>query len=275
MIFYPSAAEPVKTSERCFWFIFNENNELVINANCENEEKIINRSVQDEHDISIIRQQYLGRVDDVDCYSAEIDETHELSCDFEFCAFRSLYGLLNETLYTLLGHASQIVTWDKNHQFCSKCGSKASSHKTLRAKKCNKCESMNFPRISPSMIVAVIRDGQILLGRSHHFRPGLYSVLAGFSEPGENLEECVKREIFEEVGIKVKNIRYHSSQPWAFPHSLMVGFIADYESGEITIDPVEIEDAGWYTVETFPDELPSPSTIATDLINYYRESVKV
>ena len=137
-----------------------------------------------------------------------------------------------------------------------------------RALQCTACGYLSYPRISPAVIVAVVRGKSILLARARRFPPGMYSVLAGFVEPGETLEECVVREVREETGVEVKNIRYFASQPWPFPHSLMVAFTAEHASGEIRVDPEEIVDAGWYTVENFP-HVPDPMTVARRLIDWF------
>jgi NAD+ diphosphatase len=139
-----------------------------------------------------------------------------------------------------------------------------------RAKVCQSCGNIVYPRIAPATITAVFRDGQILLAHNSNFRNGLYGLIAGYVEPGETLEQCVEREIREEVGIKVKNVRYLSSQPWPFPDSLMMGFTADYESGEITVDQCEITDAGWYKADKLPD-IPSVDSIAGRMIRWYRD----
>ena len=137
--------------------------------------------------------------------------------------------------------------------------------KDERAKECPKCGLLNYPRISPAIIVAVLKGNQILLARSRRFPGGFYSVLAGYVEPGETLEECVRREVFEEVGIEVKNIRYFGSQPWPFPDSQMIAFTAEYLSGDIKPDESEIVDAGWFLPENLP-EIPGKISIARSLL---------
>ena len=129
---------------------------------------------------------------------------------------------------------------------------------------------VSFPRISPAIIVLVERDGKALLARSPRFKEGLFSTLAGFVEPGETLEDAVRREVKEEAGIDVKNIRYFGSQPWPFPDSLMVGFTAEYAGGEIKIDDNEILDARWFSAEDMP-EIPGKISIARALIDYFLE----
>ncbi|QBG46372.1 NAD(+) diphosphatase [Verrucomicrobia bacterium S94] len=212
---------------------------------------------------------YLGTYGTEPCYAARLDQNTDVPAAYEISDIRSLHGEIEGELYSLIGYASQILTWRENHQFCSRCGTKAEPSEKERAMICPTCGLQNYPRISPSMIVAVTRGNELLMARGHHFPEGLYSVVAGFVEPGENLEQCVAREVMEETGIEIKNIRYHSSQPWPFPHSLMIGFTADYAGGEIRIDPEEIEDAGWYTAENLPDKIPSKSTIARALIDDY------
>jgi len=142
------------------------------------------------------------------------------------------------------------------------------NEKTERAKECPQCGLLHFPRLAPAIIVLVERDQEFLLARSRHFLPGMYSVLAGFVEPGESLEEAVVREVKEEVGVDIKDIKYFGSQPWPFPHSLMIGFTATYAGGEISLNDSEIEDAGWFTVNNLP-RIPGKISIARKLIDGY------
>lgn len=211
---------------------------------------------------------YLGTFQNMPCYTARLTSEAELPGGFSPAEIRGLHAKFSEELYSVIGYASQILTWRENHQFCSKCGARAEPSTTERAMVCSVCGYMNYPRISPSIIVAVTRGEELLMARGPHFPEGLYSVVAGFVEPGETLEQCVAREVREETGIEVKNVRYFSNQPWPFPHSLMVGFTADYDGGEIKIDAVEIEAAGWFTADNMP-EIPTEATIARWLINDY------
>src|SRR5690606_32955256 len=139
----------------------------------------------------------------------------------------------------LAGRAVQIVDWDRTHQFCGRCGSPMERLDNERAKKCPACGLSNYPRLSPAIIIAVTRriNGQnrLLLARNHRFPPDRYSVIAGFVEPGESLEDCARREVQEEVGIQIQNIRYFGSQAWPFPNSLMLGFTAEYAGGDIVV----------------------------------------
>ena len=166
---------------------------------------------------------------------------------------RSLFGKVPDDQFGLAGRASQILMWARDHKFCGRCGKANENHPSDRAMVCPACKAMAFPRISPAVIMLVERDdGRALLAWGAQFPGRFFSALAGFVEPGESLEECVQREVMEEVGIQVDNVTYFGSQPWPFPHSLMIGFRASYVSGELVLQEEEIVEAGWYT----PDDLP-------------------
>jgi NAD+ diphosphatase len=183
-----------------------------------------------------------------------------------FEGLRRLWGALPEEAWRLAGRAVQLLDWDRNHRFCGRCGAETERQAGELSRTCPRCSLAHFPRLSPAVIVRVERGDQILLARSPHFAPGVYSTLAGFVEPGESLEEAVRREIEEEVGVRVGNIRYFGSQPWPFPNSLMIAFVADYESGELRLQEGEIEDARWYTRDDLP-ALPAPMSIARTLVD--------
>lgn len=165
-----------------------------------------------------------------------------------------------------LCQAHQIVQWDKNHRFCGRCGKPTEKHLRERSRYCTECQLSFFPRISPSGIVIVKKEDKILLARSPHFPPGVYGAVAGFVEVGETVEEAVIREVYEEVGIRIQRLQYQFSQPWPFPDSLMLGFTAEYASGEITIDGREIQDANWFGRDHLP-KLPMKISIASALIH--------
>lgn len=171
--------------------------------------------------------------------------------------------------FRLLGYAAQIGTWARQHRFCGSCGEPMQLLETERAMRCQCCEEQHYPRLSPSMIVLITRGDEILLARSPRFASGVYSTLAGFVEPGETVEQCVVREVREEVGLEIRNLQYIASQSWPFPHSLMLGFHADYVSGDIVPQPGEIEDAQWFSLADLP-MLPSRYSIARYLIELYR-----
>ena len=217
---------------------------------------------------------FIGILDDRDCYCLEAPESYDPETDRElpgltFRTLRSLFGIMDPGFFTAAGRAVQIVEWDRTHRFCGRCGGETEHASGERARRCRSCGYTAFPRLSPAVITAVLHEDRILLAHNHRFPEGLYSLVAGFVEPGETLEETVHREIAEEVGIRVRNVRYFASQPWPFPHSLMIGFIADYESGEIVVDGEEISDARWFTEKDLPI-LPPAESIARKIIEWYR-----
>lgn len=215
----------------------------------------------------------VGFLDGATCYAAGLAAAAEPPEGMAFEGLRRLWGRLDEEAWKLAGRAVQIVEWDRNHRFCGRCGARTERQPPELSRTCPDCGLQQFPRIAPAVIVRVERGDQVLLARSPHFAPGVYSTLAGFVEPGESLEETVVREVKEEVGVDVTNLRYFGSQPWPFPHSLMIGFVVEYESGEITPQEGEIEDARWFTVDDLPG-LPSRFSIARALIEEFIEKRK-
>jgi NAD+ diphosphatase len=214
------------------------------------------------------RQDYLGQLDHRLCYAVEVSDGTIPPEGMAFEGLRQVYGRLDEHLFWVAARAVQIIDWDRTHQFCGRCGVPLRPKSDERAKACPQCGLLHFPRLAPAIIVLVERGDQLLLARSRHFMPGMYSVLAGFVEPGESLEEAVVREVKEEVGIEIQDIKYFGSQPWPFPHSLMIGFTATYAGGEISLDDKEIEDAGWFTAEKLP-RIPGKISIARKLIDQF------
>ena len=220
-----------------------------------------------------VRTQYLGWLEGVaplHCFSGEVAAGTELPSGFSGHELRSLFELFTAEEVGLAGRAKQIAHWDRDHQFCGRCGVATDALESERARRCPTCGQTSYPRISPAIIVAVTRqmdDGpRILLARNHRFPTGRYSVVAGFVEPGETLEECVRREVAEETGIAVTNIRYFGSQPWPFPNSLMLGFTAEYAGGDIALGDDEIADAQWFAAAALP-LLPPKISIARQLID--------
>ena len=226
----------------------------------------------DELGVSPVRTQYLGLLNGKHCFSAELSPDTEAPEGTEYMDLMSAYSVLDEDIYLLAGKATQIIAWDQTHQYCGRCGNKTEYMPGERGKKCSVCGFMSFPRLSPATITAVIKDKQILLSQYAAFRGrGMHTIIAGFVEPGETLEECIHREVFEEVGVRVKNIRYLKSQPWPFPNSLMMGFVAEYDSGEITVDEKEIANADWFDLNNLP-ETPPPLSIARRIIDWVVEN---
>lgn len=220
----------------------------------------------DKHGIEAIRRQYLGNLQGVHCYSLELDPNAPAPAGHAFRDLRMLFGTLEATHHAVAGRAVQIVEWDRTHQFCGGCGEKTVLAALDRSRSCPACEIPMYPRLAPAMIVAVERDNQILLGRSPHFPKGIYSVLAGFVEPGESAEDAVIREVYEEARIVCDNVRYFSSQAWPFPNSLMLGFTAQYVAGEIDTSTDELEDAKWFAVDDLPTTFPGNISISQWLL---------
>ncbi len=213
--------------------------------------------------------QYLGAVEGHPCFCAETGEGWEAPKGFNFRGLRELFGVLGEDYFRIAGRASQIVDWDRDHRFCGRCGKPTLEKEGERAKECPACGFVAYPRISPAAIVAVVRDGRLLLARSARFPRAFFSVLAGFVDPGETLEECIHREVREEVGIEVSKLRYFGSQSWPFPNSLMIAFTAEYACGEISIDGKEIEEAAWYSADELPKRIPGAMSVARKLIDWF------
>jgi NAD+ diphosphatase len=211
---------------------------------------------------------YFGQWDGKGCCAVWPGEQAEAPAGFEWAGLRELFGRMEDDLVWAAGRAAQLVHWHRNHRFCGRCAAPTRDHTGERAKLCPGCGLVNHPRVTPAIIVAVVRERRLLLAHSHRFTARFFSVLAGFVEPGETLEECVRREVFEEVGVKVKTIRYFGSQPWPFPDSLMVAFTAEHAEGEIRVDGNEISEAGWYAADALPP-VPPPISIARRLIDWF------
>lgn len=209
---------------------------------------------------------FLGRVGEVPCFAADLDADASAPTGAAFSDLRALFGRFGERLFALAGRGLQIVEWDRTHRFCGGCGGPTEPSAIERSRRCAACDLVVFPRLAPAIIVCVERDDEILLARSPHFPPGFYSVPAGFVEPGESVEEAVAREIAEETGVEVDDIRYFGSQPWPFPHSLMLGFLARWRSGDVRIDPTELEDAAFFRYDEMPQWFRGRISIAGWLI---------
>ena len=215
---------------------------------------------------------YMGLFAGNKCYSAICCKSSPQG--FSFKKIRQVYGLIEDDCYWLMLRAFHIMSWIKANRFCGCCGVQMKVSPQDLAVQCGGCKQIVYPRISPAIIVAVTKADKILLAHSNRFPPGRYSVIAGFVEPGEALEDCVKREVKEEVGIDVTAIQYFGSQPWPFPDSLMVAFTARWSGGEVKIDNKEIVDAHWYSADHLPN-LPNKDSIARQLIDWFVEQAKI
>ncbi len=222
----------------------------------------------EELGLEIVFQQEIGTLRGRRCVAAEIGTDAEAPDGFVFRDLRGLWGG-DEDFFRVAGRAKQIVAWNRTHQYCGRCGYRTEPGSEEFVKKCPNCGMTYYPRLSPAAIMLVHRGDELLLARSPHFPPGMYSALAGFVEPGESIEETVRREVGEEVGVEVGKVRYFGSQPWPFPNSLMIGFLAEWSSGEPEIgDPNEIEDAGWFGADAMPS-MPPKVSIARAMIDAF------
>ena len=267
MLFLPGVVPPPTLSDNAWWFLFHGDRLL---AEARGAEVAIPRwASAEDAGLSPVRTQFLGTLDGAPCYSGEL--AGEVGPEgTSFRALRPLLGVLPEEMFSLAGRAFQVMDWDRTHQYCGKCGGRTDPLEGERGRACAGCGLHFFPRVTPAVIVAVVKDGKILLAQSSRFPAAFYSVLAGFVEPGETFEECVRREIREEVGIEVENLRYFGSQPWPFPHSLMVGFTALFAGGDLVLEEKEIVRAGWFDPEeVLRLRIPPHGTIARRLIDRF------
>ena len=229
----------------------------------------------DHHGVEAVRTQYLGQLGTRPCYSAELEADFKAPEGLVTRDLRMLFGSLDEVTHALAGRAVQIMEWDRTHQHCGACGQATELSTTDRSRSCPECLIPMYPRLAPAMIVAVERGDEILLGRSENFPPGIFSILAGFVEPGESAEEAVIREVYEETRIVVENVRYFGSQAWPFPNSLMLGFTAAYKSGSVdTSYDSEMQSADFFHVDDLPNTFPGNISISQWLLNDFIERKK-
>jgi NAD+ diphosphatase len=269
--FVPSQIQRLEHRQPAWWFVLRDD-KLLVSASAEG---IPVPFVRDPIDLGLAPDagiQYIGTIDNVPCCAAETSGDYHPPEGMVFTGLRRLFTEFGEEFFRIAGTASQLLTWDRTHRFCGACGTRNLQSQSERVKICPECGLMQFPRISPAVIVAVVKGDEILLAKGIRFRNReVFSVLAGFVEPGETLEECVSREIAEEVGIRVRKIKYFASQPWPFPHSLMVGFTAEYAGGTMAADKVEIIEAGWFSTRHMP-KIPEKPSIARRLIDWFTET---
>ncbi len=209
---------------------------------------------------------FLGLLGGRACVAVDLAEDAAEPAGMRFVGLRTLFFKVPDDLLALAARAFQVVDFDRNHRFCGRCGTPTRPRGHERAKECPACGLVAYPRVSPAMMALVTRGKEMLLARAHRFAPGMYSALAGFVEPGETIEDCVRREVREEVGVEVTDITYFASQSWAFPHSLMIAYTATWAGGDIRLDDDEIAEARWFHVDELP-KLPMSVSIARRLID--------
>ena len=210
-------------------------------------------------------RRYLGEIGGVACVAVELADVAPPT-GFAAASLRSFFFRLPDPLLAIAARAFQVADFDGSHRHCGRCGAPTRDRDGERAKECPSCGLVAYPRVSPAMMALVTRGRELLLARSARFAPGVYSALAGFVEPGETVEDCIRREVREEVGVEIGEPVYFASQSWAFPHSLMIAFTAEYAGGEIRLEDPEIDDARWFALDALPS-LPSQLSIARHLID--------
>jgi len=265
--FLPQLHPTASLNQPALWFIFRAEELLLFKAPDVNTiPQLLDISALQLH---IKQQHYLGLYGTTPCYVVEIAETQAPPSGMLFQPLRAPYYLgHDENLFLIASRAKQILHWDKTTQFCGHCGHKTQDSDKERTKICPHCAALFYPYVTPVVLALVWRKNEILLARSAHFQKGVYSLLAGFVETGETLEHAVAREVKEEVGVCIKNLQYFGSQPWPFPSNLMIGFMAEYDQGDMILDPTEIEDAQWFSVDALPP-LPSPISLARRMIDKF------
>lgn len=267
--FHYNGNSRISREENAYWFIFK--NEKILTQTDGNATKPLLIRAQDIPQINIEKALHTGVLNRINCY-AIFDQTEkgiEIT-NTEWVPLRLSYGKFDYEMFQIYGRARHLLLWAENNRFCGRCGKPLELKSDERCFHCPSCGFASYPKISPAVIVSIEKDGKLLLARSRRFPVQMYSVLAGFVEPGESLEECVKREIREEIGIEIKNVKYFSSQPWPYPDSLMIAFTSEYASGELSIDQNEIAEAAWYNPEDFP-AIPGKISISRALIDHFVE----
>jgi len=253
--------------EPALWFVFRGEELLVTEGNPVSVPRV---SEPEDLGLEVRFRWEIGTLDGSRCWAVEAAPGSEPPDGMVFRDLRGMFAGIDEDFFGMAGRAKQIVGWHTMHRFCGRCGAGTEPVPGEMAKRCPRCGMVHYPRLSPAIIVRITSGDRILLARSPGFPPGMYSVLAGFVEPGESIEETIRREVMEEVGLEVENVRYFGSQPWPFPNSLMIGFTADHAAGELRVNPAEVEDAGWYAPDDLPP-LPPPFSIARKMIDAFLE----
>lgn len=267
MNFIKATGEPQPTLLNAYYYIFSRNH-ILVKEETRGTVSIPFLEGGETDALGLRHIHFLGKHGEFPCWSAGISEKNQPE-GYKWVRLRALYGKVDDTIWGIAGYARQMNDWNRDFKFCGRCGTLTDNKNDENAKVCPACDLVSYPRISPAIITAVVKDDQLLLARGVRFpNTKMFSVLAGFVEPGESLEECVSREVFEETGIRVRDISYFKSQPWPFPDSLMIGFTARYDGGELEIDTREIVQAGWFRADNLP-LVPAGYTLAGELIEWF------
>lgn len=261
--FQPATEPMVPASSRCWLLAFSQGQLLLPG---DPERMLSPLAWEDAPAPTAEGRHFLGRLEGLDCWAIRLAE---VPTGWRGVPLRAAMMQMPAALAGVAGRAAQVLEWDRTHRHCGVCATPTEPKAGERARVCPACGHTAYPRLSPAMMALVWRmhqgGPQLLLARAPHFAPGMYSALAGFVEAGETLEECVHREVAEEVGLQVQDLRYYGSQSWPFPHSLMVAFTARWAGGEIVAQAGEIEDAGWFALDALP-KIPPRFSISGHLI---------
>ena len=268
----PSDFELLKTpgsvsSEEGYWIILKNGNILI-----ETGEQIplIPYGTMQKYEIECVAPLHFANMKGRPVRAIHLSKHQNAPSGLQAESFNAFNDSMTPELLSISGLGKQLLFWDETSRFCPRCGGNMQQMTETWGKQCHTCKLEQFPRIHPCAIVVVKKGDQLLLIRKPEWAKGRYSLVAGFIDPGESLEECAAREVLEETGIEIRNIRYVTSQAWPFPSQLMAGFVADYAYGDINISDPEIEDARWFTVGSLPS-LPAKRSIARQLIDIFNK----
>ena len=225
-------------------------------------------------EMEFTHKHFLGYLDNRPCFVSCLEDSSKLGDGMMLSPLRNLLGRMPDSIFTVCSRSLQIDNWFISNQFCGTCGKGIKAHETERAMICECKNNLIYPTISPCIIVLVTKGEELLLAHNKNFPGDFYSTLAGFIEPGESAESAIEREIFEEVSVKVKNITYYGSQSWPFPSQLMLGYHAEYESGEVKPDGIEIDKADWFNYQELPQVPTGNISISGQLIESFVEKLK-
>lgn len=262
-VFVPGHRGPARIEGEVACCVFHGNRVFVAR---DGGRPVIPRVDVESHGIGLDGAHYLGTLDGTHCYGLTLPRGAALPAGLELLGLRALIMEGDELAAAIAGQAFQLLEWARTHRYCGCCGAPTLPHAADRAVECPECRIVYYPRIAPVMMALVYRENEILLTRKPGYAPGRYTVVAGFVEAGESLEQCLAREVREEVGVEIRNPRYFGSQPWPFPNSLVMAFSAEWAGGEVVPDGTELEDARWFSIDVLP-ELPEPVHVSRQLID--------
>ena len=247
-----------------YWFIFF-NDQLLLQK--KGETYTIPYSINPPVPVKNVLE--VSLLEDMPACTASVDTPLEETAEYLPMGLRASYDYLDPILHKIAGKAYELIYWDQHSRFCPSCGTKTVMQTTI-SKQCPNCKYEIYPVVSPAILVLIRKGDAILLVHARNFRGSFYGLVAGFLETGETLEECVRREVMEETGLEINNITYFGNQPWPYPSNLMVGFIADYVSGTISLQDEELSEGAFFTKDNLP-ELPRKLSLARKMIDWWLE----